>query len=1035
MSAAVVLHRDDQITDPFTGPRVDKYFPQAARYSETLLFLRPVPLPDGTKRHPRKRIVVGEDGALKADKGAFRLKTFSGELVAVEGIHGLHEAVRNRALAGETVLVAGLPTSRADLRRMRRTGETITDRPSRILVADVDGLPNHRALDPIADPVGAAESMRGLVPAALRRAAMSAAFSSSMGLAGGVPPTISMHLRSWADRGMDETLRVSLVRAIDRFVAARLAEAGVEPAGRVDHALARPAQMQSIAAPEMPEGHADPFAGSSRHLLLEGADEFGMDALLEELAPYMDQASTAGSRPRTGKRAGQAGKSSGRLPPVPEAVLSGLAAPDLPKVLPAAVLQALEAAARLPGVSRREGASRVQEVRQAHAARTVLDLVRWARARAAWGEAVPALGPWSRAHGVPEGLRDEFMVVLQSRLGYALQGRGVDGGGFMDALAAVAGCCVSPRWFEEEWLGEGYHRSVTQRMLRSRAGEQVEWEGQARAPLYWHRRDTIIRTLGIHEAEAEALGLASLAPRAVRERMRRRAGGARPAQAVQEVAAALRSKARRLRGRGMSIAAVAAACDRSETWARRATEGVQPVAGGVRRQPTPAEVINPEIRAGVLCRQGSQDESIRTPCVTSKGCLNLCESPSYLPVPGAGTPRSHHSWVSTPDSLDPGTPCAGVRAEPGGCAPGPEQGAPCALSGQDGSSIALEPSGVGESGSQAVAMLPEQPDPSGGLPTGLQASPRAASTLGDAGAWGDFEVLTDVGTHGSAGVEPYDVDTLVDERDSPSQPAAPQAAAFCLPAPGGASGAWDARRPVAQGPGPGFEGWAWRGRHAIRGGQPAWVSGAGVVVRRGPRVVEAAPDWVKAGFAIAHEAAHGPRREALRLLDDRARRDAKATAADQAYRSWLASQGRGEAPVLVPPEPRDWEVPGTGSWLAEGLSRVMRALRRRDWRRELEALRRAEPLLVGAVIASLPTPGEERAAWADGLAREAARAARRTARQGAEAPVVPKLPSSPGAVAPLTQEAARMRPGRGTRLRTTPDATDIRALRAATAAA
>lgn len=281
MRAAVTLLRSDQITDPPTGPRVDKYFAPLARYSETLLFLKPVPLPDGTPRRPCKRIVVGEDGALRADKGAFRLKTFSGELVTVEGIRSLHEMIKGHALTGETVLVAGLPSGKADIRRMRRTSDTITDRPSHILVADVDDLPNYRGLNPVVAPEGAAESIRCLLPLSLRRAAVSAAFSSSTGLVVGVPTTLSMHLRVWGDAGMGQDMRASLVRAVHHFAMARLADAGTSPTGKVDDALTRPVQLQSIAAPGMPGGRPDPFEGSSRHMLLEGEDAFSFDALME----------------------------------------------------------------------------------------------------------------------------------------------------------------------------------------------------------------------------------------------------------------------------------------------------------------------------------------------------------------------------------------------------------------------------------------------------------------------------------------------------------------------------------------------------------------------------------------------------------------------------------------------------------------------------------------------------------------------------------------------------------------------------------
>ena len=991
MSAAVALLKSDQITDPSTAHRVDNYCTEATRSSETLLFLKPVPLPDGTPRRPRKRIVVGEDGALRADKGAFRLKTFSGGLVTVDGIRSLHVLIRTRAQAGETVLVAGLPSGNANMQRMRRTSDTITDRPSHILVADVDDLPNYRGLNPVADPEAAAESIRCLLPLSLRRAAISIAFSSSTGLTGDVPAALSMHLRAWGDAGMDQDMRASLVRAVHRFAMARLVGAGTSPTGKVDDALARPVQLQSIASPGMPEGRPDPFEGSSRHVLLEGEDSFSFDALMEELAPYLSKEEPI--PPRSGKTAGKSRIRRGPLPVVPVAQLAALDVPELAEVLPITVRRALEAATRLGNAPRREGATRPQTIRQAHAARSVLDLVRWSRSRAAWGEAVPALAAWHREGGVPEGLRDEFMVILQSRLGYALQGRGVEGRDFMDALAAVAGCCVDPRWFQEEWLGEGYHRSVTQRMARSRAGETVEWEGTARAPLYWHNPATIRAILGIHEAEAEALGLSTLAPRAARERMRRRSAGARTAGAVAGEAATLRAKARRLRGRGMSHAAIGSACGRSATWARRAVVGIRSAPDRDGRRTAPATAINPEISAGIPCGQGSHKDSIRTPCVTSKEDLDRGEPLSYVPAHRASTPRSLHLRTGTLDSPFPGTPCVDGLEQPDGCTPGRSQDASHASPGLEGCESVLGQPGVGASGAQAAEMPSEEPAPSVGLrvtmeaPSGRQcpASPvgvgadgnglvedlKAVQAVQEAPV--DFEFLVPVAPLGEWAMDGR-ADAALDDRGEYDCLGSQRTSV--LSATADAAEGWNARLTVPQGAMPGFGAWAWRGRHAVRGGRPVWISGAGVVVSRGGQAAENAPDWVRVGFAAAQEAAYGPRRAALRLLEQRAVRDARASAAEQAYRAWLTSQGRGEVAVVVPPESRDWEVPGTASWLADGLARLIRVLKRRVWRHELERLRRAEPLLVGAVIASLPTPLEERTAWSDGLAREAARVER-----------------------------------------------------------
>src|SRR3954469_21139694 len=64
----------------------------------------------------------------------------------------------------------------------RRLGETILDRPSDVLVYDIDNLPAPAGLDPVAEPLAAALHAASRLPDEHRDASFAYAFSASAGL-------------------------------------------------------------------------------------------------------------------------------------------------------------------------------------------------------------------------------------------------------------------------------------------------------------------------------------------------------------------------------------------------------------------------------------------------------------------------------------------------------------------------------------------------------------------------------------------------------------------------------------------------------------------------------------------------------------------------------------------------------------------------------------------------------------------------------------------------------------------------------------
>ncbi len=322
----------------------------------------------------------GEDGSLHSSVP--NVKWFDASAVPVATVRALHEAVVGLARGPRpAALVAGAladPSRDREIRRLK--GRTVVDRPTRVLTEDRDKFPNPLGLDPTTRGAAAARWMDGLLPPTLRRAAASHAWSSSccVGAGEGPPAILSAAVRRMGNRPMDEAERVTILRGLDRWVKAALAERGIDPGpGGVDHRTGFATQLQYTSPPRLPEGTDDPL-GDARWLFLDGAETFDVDALLAELAPFLGKPRKAGA---AGERKPKERAEPADVPALPDEVAARLRRPAGAALLPLDVAAVLARRARMLGDRAflhlpRERCGLAQGY-----ARIVLDMVEWVRAR------------------------------------------------------------------------------------------------------------------------------------------------------------------------------------------------------------------------------------------------------------------------------------------------------------------------------------------------------------------------------------------------------------------------------------------------------------------------------------------------------------------------------------------------------------------------------------------------------------------------------------------------------------------------------
>ncbi|MBS7792465.1 hypothetical protein KTR66_20905 [Roseococcus sp. SDR] len=372
---------------------------------------------------------------------------------------------------------------------------------------------------------------------------------------------------------MDEAERVLILKGLDRWVRAAMEAAGIDMGkGGIDHRTGFAVQLQYISPPRLPEDMDDPL-GDRRWLLLDGeADEFDVDAVLAELAPFITEAEQPREvrRPRAKRRASEPFV----VPTLPDDVATKLRKPEGAMVLPLDVAAVLARRTSILGNRAAFHLHREKCALMQGYARITLDLIEWVRARVAWGKDHAELRAWHVAGGVPEGQRNSFMLALHSCLAYALDGQGTRDRSFRETVTAVAELCVSREWLDKEWWGSGAHRSVTERIHRHGAGETVDWQGAARSPMYSYRPATIRSLLGISTVECKALGLGGLGDRAARLQAKRKQSGRKTRADLAAETAEVISRAHAMRAKGASIRATAEAVSRSEAWVKKYTIGL-----------------------------------------------------------------------------------------------------------------------------------------------------------------------------------------------------------------------------------------------------------------------------------------------------------------------------------------------------------------------------------------------------------------------------------------------------------------------------
>lgn len=525
-----------------------------------------------------KVFTKGQDGSLEGKVPP--LKWFDARTIPVTSITELHRELVTLATGPTSAaLIAGTLSDPSEDQRIRRLkGKTIVDRATRVLVEDRDKFPNPLGLDPRLDGMAAARWMDSFLPPSLRAATASHAWSSSCCVKSGseVPATLSAAVRRMGNRPMDEAERILLLKGLDRWVRAAMDAAGIDMGkGGIDHRTGFAVQLQYISPPHLPEDMADPL-GDERWLILDGeAEVFDVDALLAELAPFIGEADKPPrtKRSRSTPRAAEA-RAERVVPTLPDDVAAKLRKPEGAMVLPLDVGAVLARRTAILGNRAAFHLHREKCALMQGYARITLDLIEWVRARVAWGKDHSELRAWHVAGGVPEGQRNQFMLALHSCLAYALDGQGTRNRSFRETVTAVAELCVSREWLDKEWWGSGAHKSVTERIHRHGAGETVDWQGEARSPMYSYRPATIRALLGIHEAECTALGLTGLGGRALRLRAKRRLAGHKSRDDISAETTNLVTRAQAMRSEGASISDTAEAVGRSVSWVKKHTIGL-----------------------------------------------------------------------------------------------------------------------------------------------------------------------------------------------------------------------------------------------------------------------------------------------------------------------------------------------------------------------------------------------------------------------------------------------------------------------------
>lgn len=519
-----------------------------------IVFLRPYDVSSSRPfdTHPGKTLHA--DPANDQKYEARFNKWFSGEVYPVIGIRHLHNILCLKADEGRVFAIRGglkHPGARFHRRTKSDRGGTaiqgITVEDRRWVALDVDKLPNPKKHDPRRDPEAAARWVRSLLPGDLSQATVSVAWSSSCCArtpAGVAPRTLSCRLWFWLVDPLSEQDARRLMRLASAEVVSALAAEGEDcPPKVVDPSVATANTAIYIVPPVFAGGLSDPLP--NRQLLLEGEFDVADVAplLAQSVMPVVARAQrAAAARPRTDRKAAPA------LPVMPVVPLSAATR----------LLAAMQEAA-----GRRE--RRASGYREACFAvfrhRWPLEIVAgvlWCRGRGEMGD--ERYSEW--LHGVPEGLRNDFALLVSSGVVAALPtGLGADKvrGKVREYLRLM----VSEAWIDAEWQGTA-DRSVISRYEAAPELGEATLEGTR----YTYSQRGILEVLDgwVTDEMVQALGLRSICSDAARLRAQR-AGDSAPRLAARAIRDA---EVVRLSLAGMTVRQIAAQTGVSRSTVHRA---------------------------------------------------------------------------------------------------------------------------------------------------------------------------------------------------------------------------------------------------------------------------------------------------------------------------------------------------------------------------------------------------------------------------------------------------------------------------------
>ena len=482
--------------------------------------------PTRTRFYPGKRYSLASDGSVARlpSNGA---GWFSATGYAIDGVDALQEAcerARTGRDGGPGYLVAGDMAPGADPRSLPRSKKSaaarrdddgrvvkrghpvgLVDAARHWIVADLDHVPAG-GIDPRQDPRAALARLRSLLPPAMACARTGWQWSSStclkagdgMPLRGACPDAVGAHLRFMCDTAMDEPTRKEIQARLDAYVSERCPTATVDTAT----AIYNQAVYCSVS---LEDGLRDPFPGGSRAGMLDGVPVVNLADLLAQMpvlpgkAPISPERKAALSEARKAARAARKGH---------DALLKGAARqkarPDHPVVLRPAFVRRDP----LRGAYGRGKAERIAWRQQQFRERALADIVKLVSSRRSSDPA------W--ADGVPDGKRRRTMLAVTALVSWLAPADRI-----AHEVSLYAARLVSPEWFREVWLREGWGDYIVAKAREAAKGPQ----GPSSTAREDRCKPALMNLLSPTEDEQVGLGLAALRNEMARSTARRAAAG------------------------------------------------------------------------------------------------------------------------------------------------------------------------------------------------------------------------------------------------------------------------------------------------------------------------------------------------------------------------------------------------------------------------------------------------------------------------------------------------------------------------------